>query len=145
MADLTLTSRAHETVAQDRWLRVTAVIFAVAVLVHGADHVRRGIDVATAVVRDAGAIQFVLGAIAVVLVFRGNRWAPAAAVFVGFLSAAGFAAAHLLPHWSAFSDPYTGSVVAPHVNAFSWVTALFEIAADTAFGVAGLRAMRTAA
>src|SRR4051812_41544063 len=90
MADLTLASRAHETVAQGRWLRVTAVIFAVAVVVHGADHVRRGLDVATAVVRDAGAIQFVLGSVAVVLVFRGSRWAPAAAVFVGFLSAAAF-------------------------------------------------------
>jgi hypothetical protein len=65
-----------------------------------------------------------------------------AAAFVGFLSAAGFAAAHLLPHWSALSDPYTGSAVAPYVNGFSWFSALFEIAADLAFGVASIRAMR---
>jgi hypothetical protein len=145
MADMTLDTRvpqrAPERIAQNRFLRVTAAIFAVAVVVHGADHVRRGIDVATAVVRNAGAIQFALGAVAVVLVFRGHRWAPAVAVFVGFASAAGFGAAHLLPHWSAFSDPYTGSVVAPHVNAFSWFSALFEIAADIAFGMAGLSAL----
>jgi hypothetical protein len=145
MADLTLDGRARqrvpEGVAHDRYLRVTAAVFAVAVVVHGADHLRRGVDVVTTVVRDAGAIQFVLGAVAVVLVFRGHRWAPAAAVFVGFASAAGFSAAHLLPHWSAFSDPYVGSVVAPRVNGLSWFSALFGIAADLAFGIAGLRAL----
>ena len=47
-----------------------------------------------------------------------------------------------VPQWSAFSDPYTGRQVAPGVTGSSWFTALFEIAADTAFGVAGLRAMR---
>jgi len=145
MAETVLDARprrpAPERVAADRFLRVTAAVFAVAVVVHGADHLRRGTDVVTTVVRDAGAIQFVLGAVAVLLVFRGHRWAPAAAVFVGFASAAGFGAAHLLPHWSVFSDPYVGRVVAPRVNGFSWFSALFEIAADVAFGIAGLRAL----
>jgi hypothetical protein len=54
----------------------------------------------------------------------------------------GFTAAHLLPHWSAFSDSFTGSEVAPHVTAFSWFAALFEIGADLAFGWAGLRVLR---
>ena len=140
MTQTTIDARALPA-TEDRWLRVTAVVFAAAVLVHGVDHLRRGVDAVTTVVRDAGAIQFVLGAVAVILVFRGHRWAPAAAVFVGFASAAGFGAAHLLPHWSSFSDPFTGSVIAPHVNGFSWFSALFEIAADVAFGVAGLRVL----
>jgi len=142
MTQTTIDARA---LAHDQWLRITAAVFAVAVVVHGIDHLRRGVDVVTTVVRDAGAIQFVSGAVVVFLVFRRHRWAPAAAAFVGFASAAGFAAAHLLPHWSAFSDPYTGSVVAPNVNGFSWFSALFEIAADLAFGIAGLQALRARA
>ena len=142
MAETMARARAPERQASERLLRMTAAVFAVAVVVHGADHLRRGIDASTELVRGAGALQFIAGAIAVVLVFRGHRSAPVWAASVGLASAVGFAAAHLLPHWSAFSDAYTGSVVAPHVTAFSWFTALFEIAADLAFGIAGLTAVR---
>jgi hypothetical protein len=143
MAETMARAHAPERQRSEQLLRLTAVIFAVAVLAHGADHVRRGIDASTEVVRGAGGLQFLAGAVAVVLVFRGHRSAAAAwAAYVGLISAAGFAAAHLLPHWSAFSDPYTGGAVAPHVTTFSWFTALFEIAADIAFGVAGLRVLR---
>jgi hypothetical protein len=127
----------------ERFLRMTASVFLVALVVHGADHLRRGTEVITSVVRDAGAIQAVAGVIAVVLVFRRHRLAPAVAAAVGFASAIGFIAAHLVPHWSVFSDSFTGSAVAPRVNAFSWFAALFEIAADLAFAVAGLRVMRS--
>jgi hypothetical protein len=130
---------------QARVLRHTAVVFAVAVAIHGLDHLRRGPDVVTDVVRGAGATQFVLAGAAVMLVFRRHPFAPALAAFVGLASAVLFVAAHLLPQWSAFSDPYTGAQVAPGVTGFSWFTALFEIAADTAFGVAGLRSMRAPA
>lgn len=121
-------------------LRRTAVVFLAALLVHGADHVVRGVDVLTTVVLTAGTIQYVLGAIAVLLVFTRHPAAPTLAVLVGFASAIGFTMAHLLPEWSAFSDPYVGANVAPGVTWFSWLTALFEIAADLAFGWAGLRA-----
>src|SRR5947209_943279 len=86
----------------EQLLRFTAAVFAVAFVLHGADHVRRGVDVITGVVRAAGAVQAVAGAIAVVLVLRRHRLAPTVAVVVGFASAVGFTAAHLLPHWSAF-------------------------------------------
>jgi hypothetical protein len=55
----------------------------------------------------------------------------------------GFAAAHLLPHWSSFSDSFTGSHVGPNVTVLSWATALFEIGADIAFGCAGVRVLGT--
>ena len=42
----------------------------------------------------------------------------------------------------SFSDPFTGSPVAPKVTALSWATAVFEIGADIAFGVAGVRALK---
>jgi len=122
-------------------LRWTGAIFLVAVTVHGVDHLRRGTDVVSAQVVAAGTFQYVAAVVAVVLVFRGHRWAPIVAAYVGFSSAVGFAGAHLLPHWSSFSDSYVHPV-APGVTFFSWVTALLEIAADAAFGDAALLAIR---
>lgn len=119
-----------------------ASVFLVALLTHGADHLRRGFDVLTPEVRWLGYFQLLMAFGAVVLVFRRHRLAPVAAMAIGFPSAFGFAAAHLLPHWSALSDPFTGARVAPHVNGLSWAAALFEIAADLAFGCAGLVAYR---
>jgi hypothetical protein len=90
----------------DLWLRWATVFFAVALAVHTADHLCRGMDVVPRAVMNAGMIQGVAAAITVVLVFRGSRWAPHAAIFVGFASAVGSSAAHLLPTWSAFSDSF---------------------------------------
>jgi hypothetical protein len=122
----------------DRVLRFISVVFLTGVLVHGADHLSRGTDVVTTYVVGAGAAQILLAVVAVVLVFRRHRLAPVAAVAVGLPGAALFAAVHLLPHWGAFSDAFTGSHAAPGVNGFSWFSALFEIAGDLAFGCAGL-------
>jgi len=131
-----------DRMSAEQRLRSAALVFAVAVAVHGADHLRRGTDVVTTTVLVAGGIQFLLGAITVVLIFRHHRWASRAAIAVGFASAIGFTAAHLLPHWSAFSDAFTGSHVAPNVTVLSWAAALFEIGADVALGWAGVRALR---
>jgi len=128
--------------SDDRLLRLTGAVFLVALLVHAADHLRRGFDVLTPTVFWAGNLQLVAAVVTLVLVFRGHRLAPAAATAVGFGSAIGFTAAHVLPHWSTFSDSSTGSDVAAGVTAFSWFAALFEIGADVAFGWAGLRALR---
>ena len=127
----------------ERRLRGTAVVFLVAVAAHGVDHLRRGVDVVTTQVLSAGAIQFLLALITVALVHRRHPWSPYAAIALGFSSAIGFTAAHLLPHWSSFSDPFTGGHVAQNVTVLSWATALFEIGADLAFGWAGVRAVRT--
>src|SRR5207302_4064101 len=99
-------------------LRWTGAVFLAAVAVHGLDHVRRGTDVVSRQVLAAGTFQFVAAAVAVVLVFRGHRWAPVVAAYVGIFSAVGFAGAHLLPHWSSFSDSYVGGPVAPGVTFF---------------------------
>jgi len=123
----------------ERRLRLAAGVFALAVAVHGADHLRRGVDVVTTTVLVAGGVQFLLGMITVVFVFRRHPWAAPAAIAVGFASAIGFTAAHLLPHWSSFSDAFTGSHIAPRVTLLSWAAALFEIGADLALGWAGVR------
>jgi hypothetical protein len=123
-------------------LQKAGVVFLVALLVHGADHLRRGFDVITGQVFWAGNVQLLLAVIAVTLVFRRHPLGPKAAVAIGLPSAIGFVAAHLLPHWSALSDSFTGSKVAPHVTGFSWFAALFEIAADLFFAYAGLQAIK---
>jgi hypothetical protein len=129
------------TQSAEQRMRLAALVFAVAVAVHGADHLRRGADVVTPQVRAVGGIQLLLAAITVALVFRRHPWASRSAISVGFASAIGFSAAHLLPHWSSFSDSFTGRGVAPNVTVLSWVAALFEIGADIALGWAGVRAL----
>jgi ABC-type tungstate transport system substrate-binding protein len=72
--------------ASDReWLLPAAgVVFAVALLVHGADHVRRGVgELAPAVFR-LGNVQTVGALTVLYLVFTRRRWALAAAIVIGF-------------------------------------------------------------
>ena len=126
----------------DKVLRVMSVVFLAALVTHAADHVRRGTDAVTTQVVWAGNVQFALAVGAAALVFRGHRFAPAIAIAVGFLSAIGFVAAHLLPHWSAFSDSFIGGRTGPEVAVFSWFTALFEIVADVLFACAGIVVLR---
>jgi len=145
-----MTVRTERVDATDFYLGTTAVIFTAAVVVHGIDHVRRGLDASPTAVMIAGSIHAVVVLIAIVLVFRRTRWAPYAAMVTGFGSAALFTYAHVLPTYahvlpgfwtlsdSFVSEPHT------HVNWFSWVTAVLEIITGIVFGVAGARALRAA-
>src|SRR5439155_27278738 len=116
--------------ATDFYLRSTALIFAAAVLVHGADHVRRGLDASPTAVMAAGTIGAVVVLIAVVLVFRRTRWAPHAAMVAGFATAARFLYAHVLPthahvlpgFWT-LSDSFVSEPL-PYDSRFSWVMSL---------------------
>ena len=135
-----MTSPATSRGRDDKRLRLAAVLFVVAYVIHGADHLRRGFGVLTDAVFWGGNLQGVLGLATVILVLAGHRWAPAAAVAVGFGSAAGFVAVHFLPDWGAFSDSFvTGDVIW-----FSWAAASIEVAADLFLGYAGLRVLRRA-
>ncbi|MEU8894925.1 hypothetical protein [Nocardia sp. NPDC048505] len=136
-ARIDLGSRATE-------LRWATAIFAVALLVHGADHLRRGMDTISSTVMVLGTVQFVAAALTIALVLRGHRWAPTAAVLIGFVSAAGFILVHLFPDWfGPFSDSFINPPASAKVTGFSWFAALFEIVADIALGIAGLRAGRS--
>ncbi|MDH6242381.1 hypothetical protein [Mycobacterium sp. OTB74] len=119
-----------------------AAFFAVALLLHGADHLRRGMNVIRPAVMVGGTAQLILAAVTIALVVTRNRWAPHAAVAIGFVSAVGFTAAHLLPTWGLFSDSFINAPPWARVTAFSWVTAIVEIAADLIFGVVGLMVLR---
>jgi hypothetical protein len=132
-------------VAPDReWLlRATGVVFAVALLVHGADHARRGVEELAPAVFWLGNAQTVGALTALFLVFTRHRWAPVAAAVVGFASAVGFTVVHLVPDWGPLSDAFPGAHAHADVTTFSWFAALFEIGADLAFGAAGVFALRS--
>ncbi|MFI6866011.1 hypothetical protein [Nocardia sp. NPDC050406] len=122
-------------------LRWTTIVFAIALAVHGADHFRRGMDTISMLVMTLGTIQTVLALATIALVFTHHRWAPLAAIGIGFASAIGFTVVHLLPDWfGPLSDSFFNPPASARVTGFSWFAALFEIAADLAIGIAGLRA-----
>jgi hypothetical protein len=138
MAEQSLESRI-EWAPVFRW---SAIVFAVAVALHGADHLRRGMDIVPPAVMVGGMVQIVLATATVSLVLRNNGWAPHAAITVGFLSAFGFTAAHLLPTWGFFSDSFINAPPAARVTWFSWVSAIFEILADVLFALVGIAVLR---
>lgn len=122
-------------------LRLAAPVFAVALLAHGADHLRRGLAFPS-VLSVVGGLQIAFGLLVVALVFRGHRLAAPAAVAAGFIGLILFTYGHLIP---AGTDPYVGTSAAANVNGYSWFTAAFEMSADFAFGCAGLLALRRGA
>ncbi|MFI6997110.1 hypothetical protein [Nocardia sp. NPDC050175] len=129
--------------AQLRW---ATALFAVALLVHGLDHLRRGMDSISSTVMVLGTVQSILAVVTIVLVFTGHRMAAVAAVAIGFASAAGFTLVHLFPDWfGPLSDSFINPPASANVNGFSWFAAIFEIIADLLIGTAGLRARRAGA
>ncbi len=72
------------------------------------------------------------------LALRRRPEAGPLAMLVGFGTAAGFVAVHLVPHWGAFSDPYEDLTL----NAASWVMVTLPIAAALVVGALGLRETR---
>ncbi len=92
---------------------------------HIADHVLRqpaeeqlGLLASLPGLLGAAAVFVLLG-----LVARGVSIAPALAAGLGLLTALGFVAVHLLPHWSMFSDPYADR----YLDAGSWIEMLAAI------------------
>jgi len=120
---------------EDEVLRYAALIFAAALLVHGADHWRRGFRVLTTEVYWAGMVLSVLAVISITLVLTRHSWGPLVAVVVGFPMAVGVAASRLLPRWSSFSDAFPGS----GVDSLSYAAVVFEDIGSLVFGAAGVR------
>jgi hypothetical protein len=138
------TLRTDTVVAQDNVrLRQVTIAYAGAILLHGADHLRRGPDVVTTQVRAAGATQFLVTLVVLVLVERRHRWGPASALALGSASATLFVAVHFLPYWGPFSDAFTGHRLGPNVTPLSWAAALIEVAAGAVLASAGARSLAT--
>ena len=123
-------------------LRMTAVAYAVAIAVHFADHLRRGLDASPDVVIALGVLAALFQVAAVGAALTGRSLAPVLAVAVGLPDAVGVFAVHLLPRWSALSDPFPGAG-AVDVTALSWASAVAEIATGLAFAYAGWVVLRS--
>ena len=119
-------------------LRLAAIGFAVAVVLHTADHLRRGLDATASDVQWAGNLALVLEIGVVVIVLMGHRWAPLAAAVIGGSLAVGYLVVHLLPERGWLSDPlFSGDG-----EGVSQAAALLEIGAATWLAVAGFVELR---
>jgi len=120
-------------------MRYAALVLVAALLLHGADHVSRGLGVLTPEVFWAGNLSLLVDAAVVSVIFIGHRAAPLIAILVNGFTAVSVAAVHLLPHWGAFSDAFPGG---RDIGPLSWLAVLFELGARTALILAGLHALR---
>lgn len=119
-------------------LRTAGTVFLAGFLLHNVDHARRGLGEITEHVIWSGTIVAVLSAVVLTLVYTDHPAAPFAAATAGFAIAVGVSASHLLPEWSAFSDPLPGG----SVDALTWVAVLAEVAGAALLGAAGLAVLR---
>ena len=137
--DHTFRTEHTETRRGDNWLVLAATFFAAAVLIHGADHARRG---AGAVSRDvfwAGTAALLLEVALVVLACQRHRLAPVIAAVGGFSLAICYAVVHFLPHRSWLSDSFTSAM---HASPLSWTAASLEVTAAITLGVVGVVTLR---
>ncbi|MEO7429026.1 MAG: hypothetical protein ABIY48_06545, partial [Acidimicrobiales bacterium] len=102
----------------DRLLRWTASFFAIAVVLHGLDHARRGADSLHLDVFWAGTSALTIEVGVVVLACQRHRLAPLAASVAGFLLALGYVVVHFLPARAWLSDSLTS---ATDVSPLSWM------------------------
>jgi len=105
-----------------RRLLLANLVLAILLVVHIADHsLRQPADQQLSL---AASIPGLAGALAVfvslAVIAAGYRYAPQIAGTIGMLTALGFVAVHLAPHWSMFSDPYADR----YLDAGSWIEML---------------------
>ena len=103
-------------------------------LIHDLDHVRRS-NYSPIPVRSLGFLALAGGILAIGLAARRNRFAAPFGAFYGFTGAVGLVAVHVLPHWSAISDPFTRY----RVDALSWAIVAFDIVIFTGLGIVASR------
>ena len=123
----------------DVWLWRAAVLFALAVLVHNSDHLRRGADALSVDLFWLGTLGILLEVAIVIVICARHRYAPLAAVVGGVVLASGYIEAHFLPAHRWFSDSFTSAV---HVSPLSWFAASLEVAAAAGLAIVGLVVLR---
>ncbi|MDQ6749829.1 MAG: hypothetical protein M3Z33_03615 [Actinomycetota bacterium] len=120
-----------------RRLLFANLALAILLAAHIADHALR--QPATGQLSLLASLPGLLGAAAVfvslALVARRYRHAPAVAGVIGLLTALGFVAVHLVPHWSMFSDPYADR----YLDAGSWIEMLTAMAGGLVLAFEALR------
>jgi hypothetical protein len=104
---------------------------------HDLDHVRqvRDVEVGVSLI---GLVGVIGNLVTLGLVIARHPLGPLAAVVLGFATAAGFVAVHMLPDWGPLSDGYPDLPV----DGISWTIAIIPILVGLGLGVAGLRELR---
>lgn len=128
----------HVPTGPTRAFRYVAIAYAVGLVVHTADHVRRGADAVTPQVFWLGMAGTVLAVLAIVAILVGHRRAPELAVLAGFSQAIGVLLVHFGPPMGAFSDPLLGR----GLGGGSVAAAMTEVIGAIAAGVVGARLLR---
>ena len=119
-------------------LALASIVFVAANVLHTLDHLRQGTGDLTTEILVAGTLLSLSAIATLYLVLRRHPHAPLVAAVVGFSGAAGVAASHIAPHWSALSDPYPDI----SVDALSWAVMLGELGAALLLGIVALRELR---
>jgi len=116
-----------------RLMARVAIFFAFAVLVHNADHLRRGGDAVSAQVFWLGSGAIILEVGLVALVFMRHAAVPLAAAIGGFALASGYVFVHFTPARGWLSDSFLSGGASP----ISWTAASLETIAALTLSVAG--------
>lgn len=114
-----------------------AIFFAFAVLVHNADHLRRGGDSVSAEVFWLGSSAIILEVGLVTLVFMRHAAGPLAAEIGGFALASGYVFVHFTPERGWLSDSFLSGGTSP----ISLAAASLETIAAFTLGVTGAIAL----
>ena len=104
---------------------------------HFLDHLRQDRELAIEVYA-LGTSGYVATAVLLGLVLTRSRWAPHFAAAFGLAALVGFAAVHLAPHWSPFSDPYSRF----DADALSYVLVAAPMLSALALAATGVRELR---
>ena len=127
-----------------RFLKYAAFCYAVGMIVHGSDHLLRGLTGDDRQASWPGAVQIVMAALtvgvsalAIAVALSDCRHAAVASMIIGFGSAAVFLAIHVLPSWASFTDSFVSAEAGARVSDYSWITASFGISAAFVLGLAG--------
>lgn len=134
MTETTVQPQLDGQATQDRWLLRSAWAFGVVVLLHNADHVRRGADTIGLDVVWVGSLAVIVEIAVVVLAVQRHRLAPLAAAAAGLGLAAGYLVVHFLPARSWLSDSLVSGA---DVSAVTWIAASAELAASVVLAVVG--------
>lgn len=123
----------------DRLLLGAAWVFTIAVVLHGLDHGRRGVDTVALEVFWIGTAAITIEIAVVALIAQRHRLAPLAALAVGASLAVGYVVVHFLPDRGWLSDSL---VSAESVSALTWAAASLEVVAAVAVAALGLIVLR---
>ena len=116
------------------------ILFVAVNLLHTADHQRQGTAGLTTEIMVGGSALTLAAIASLVLALRRDERGPIFGAVLGLSAAAGIAASHIAPHWSAFSDSYPQI----HADAISWIVVLAEIAGALVLAAVGVRGLRRA-